>query len=136
MFTAAATLTRLAPQFTTAPVARNQPVQWLFFEAAVRGVTVPLTAACAGGLVGIALWFSRPKAASPVHRMDGDRRAGAVRRCQFFGVYAAVGWADVEGAHQLYVLSWHVAMALVALIGLRIGLQLALLHEQAEPAGA
>ena len=52
----------MAPQFTTTPVARNQPVQWLFFEAAVRGVTVPVTAACAGGLVGVVLWFHRPRA--------------------------------------------------------------------------
>ena len=60
-------------------------MQWLFFEAAVRGVTVPLTAACAGGLVGIALWFHRPRAASPFTgwkvpvgtgsgRGDGSRR--------------------------------------------------------------
>ena len=60
VFTGAATLTRLAPQFTTTPVARSQPVQWLFFEAAVRGVTVPLTAACAGGLVGIACGSTGP----------------------------------------------------------------------------
>ena len=134
VFTAAATLTRLAPQFTTAPIARSQPVQWLFFEAAVRGVTVPLTAACAGGLVGIALWFHRPRSASP---FTGWKVPAALVLAALvvLGVYAAVGWADIEGVSQLYVLSWHVAMALVALIGLRIGLQVALLHEQAEPAG-
>lgn len=134
IFTAAATLTRLAPQFTTTPVARNQPVQWLFFEAAVRGVTVPLTAACAGGLVGTALWF---------HQSTTKGRAGkwavtvglAFVAATVLGVYAAVGWADIEGVSQLYVLSWHVAMALVALIGLRVGLQVALLHEATEPAG-
>ena len=133
VFTAAATLTRLAPQFTTAPVARSQPVQWLFFEAAVRGVTVPLTAACAGGLVGIALWFHRSRADSP---LTGWKMpvALALVAVTVLGVYAAVGWADIEGVSQLYVLSWHVAMALVALIGLRIGLQVALLHERAEPA--
>ena len=133
VFTGAATLTRLAPQFTTAPVARSQPVQWLFFEAAVRGVTVPLTAACAGGLVGIALWFHRPRTASPFTGWKVPAALVLVA-VTVLGVYAAVGWADIEGVSQLYVLSWHVAMALVALIGLRIGLQVALLHEQAEPA--
>ncbi len=128
VFTGAATLTRLAPQFTTAPVARSQPVQWLFFEAAVRGVTVPLTAACAGGLVGVALWFHRPRAASP---FTGWKMPAALAlvAVTVLGIYATVGWADIEGVSQLYVLSWHVAMALVALIGLRIGLQVALLHE-------
>ena len=133
VFTGAATLTRLAPQFTTAPVARSQPVQWLFFEAAVRGVTVPLTAACAGGLVGIALWFHRPRAASPFTGWKVPA-ALALVAVTVLGIYATVGWADIEGVSQLYVLSWHVAMALVALIGLRVGLQVVLLHEEAEPA--
>ncbi|MCB0939705.1 MAG: zinc ribbon domain-containing protein [Mycobacterium sp.] len=133
VFTATATLTRLAPQFITAPVARSQPVQWLFFEAAVRGVTVPLTAACAGGLVGAALWFHRPSSASRLNRWKVSA-ALAVGALTVLGVYAVVGWADVEGVSQLYVLSWHVAMALVALIGLRIGLQLTLLHEETTPA--
>ena len=136
MFTAAATLTRLAPQFTTAPVARNQPVDWLFFEAAVRGVTVPLTAACGGGLIGIALWFNRRESNSRV--TDRTVVAGLLLfALAILGVYAGVGWADAEGASQLAVLSWHVVMALAALIVLRVGLQLALLHEQgAPPTGA
>lgn len=128
-FTAAATLTRLAPQFTTGPVARNQPVQWLFYEAAVRGVTVPLTAACAGGLVGAVLWLRRPRAASRFNRHTLTLVL-ALAAVTVLGVYAVVGWADIEGVSQLYVLSWHVAMALVALVGLRIGLQIALLHEE------
>jgi hypothetical protein len=36
----------------------------------------------------------------------------------------------VEGTSQLAVLSWHVAMAVFALIALRVGLQLAVLHEE------
>lgn len=132
LFTASATLTRLAPQFTTAPIARTQPVDWLFFEAAVRGVTVPLTAACGGGLVGIALWFNRRKSTS---RITGPMVIGVLLAfaVAILGVYAGVGWADSEGASQLTVLFWHVAMALVALVVLRVGLQLALLHEQASP---
>ncbi len=131
-FISAATLTRLAPQFITAPVSRNQPVQWLFFEAAVRGVTVPLTASCLGGLIGAALWFNRPRAGS---RFNKPTIVGALLFCAAagFGVYAAVGRADVEGTSQLYVLSWHIAMAIFGLVALRIGLQLAVLHEETPP---
>ncbi|MCV7217332.1 zinc ribbon domain-containing protein [Mycobacterium crocinum] len=132
LFTAAATLTRLAPQFISAPIARTQPVQWLFFEAAVRGVAVPVTAACAGGLVGTTLWFHRHREAS---RLGSWRVIVglALAAVTVLGVYAVVGWADIEGVSQVQVLSWHVAMALVALVSLRIGLQLTLLHERTDP---
>ncbi|OBI74349.1 hypothetical protein, partial [Mycobacterium sp. E740] len=58
-FTAAATLTRLAPQFGTGMVSRA-PMESLLVEAGIRGIAVPLTAAAAGGLIGAALWFTRP----------------------------------------------------------------------------
>ena len=132
VFTSAATLTRLAPQFITAPIARNQPVQWLFFEAAIRGVTVPLTAACFGGLFGTALWFSRPRSTS---RFNGPVIVAAVMLCALaiLATYAALGWADIEGNSQVRVLSWHIAMALFAVVALRVGLQVAVLHEATPP---
>jgi len=43
-FTAAATLTRLAPQFSTGVVSKR-PMESLIVEAGIRGVAVPLTAA-------------------------------------------------------------------------------------------
>ncbi len=132
LFTSTATLTRLAPQLLTAPVARNEPVRWLMFEAAVRGVAVPITAACAGGLVGAALWFTRTKQAGRPGRLAV---AFAVGLCAtvVLAVYALVGRADIEGVTQWVVLSWHIAMAIVALIALRVGVQLALLHERQDP---
>lgn len=132
VFTASVTLARLAPQFVTAPVARNQPVGWLLFEAAVRGVTVPLAAACFGGLIGAGLWFGRARTSS---RLSGTAVLAilAALAAGIFGVYAAVGWADVEGTSRLTVLSWHIAMALAALIALRVGMQIAVLHEAAPP---
>ena len=133
VFTAAVNLTRLAPQFVTASVARNQPVSWLFFEAAVRGVTVPLTAACFGGLIGAALWFTRRRTTSRLSR-PAVTAALLALSLTIFGVYAAVGWADVEGTSRLAVLSWHVAMAVLAILALRIGLQIAVLHEATSPA--
>lgn len=132
VFTSAATLTKMAPQFATAPVARNQPVQWLFFEAAIRGVTVPLTAACFGGLFGAALWFTRARSTS---RFSRRVIVAGIVLCALaiLGVYALVGWSDVEGTTQLRVLSWHVAMAVFAIIALRIGMQFAVLHEETPP---
>ncbi|WP_319429870.1 zinc ribbon domain-containing protein [Mycobacterium sp. RTGN5] len=131
-FTAAATFTRLAPQFAAATVAKNRPVEWLVVEAAIRGVTIPLTAACAGGLLGAALWFRR--SIGP----NGGRRwlanvALVIFGVAVLGVYATVGVTDVAGLPQETMLAWHIAMALVALLALRIGLQLALLYEEPDP---
>lgn len=133
-FTGAATLTRLAPQFTSTPVAQHQPADWLVFEAAVRGVTVPLTAACGGGLIGAALWFSR-RVANGRFKAPTVVAAVSAFAVAVLLVYAAMGWADAESTSQRSVLLWHIAMAVVAIILLRVGLQLALLHEQSNPTG-
>lgn len=55
-FSAAATLTRLAPQVFTGLIAHARPVKGLVVEAILAGITVPISAAAAGGMVGIALW--------------------------------------------------------------------------------
>ena len=39
----------------------------LLVEAGIRGVAVPLTAAAAGGLIGAALWFTRPDSKKDQH---------------------------------------------------------------------
>ncbi len=54
-FTAAASLTRLAPQLATGPVARDRTLTGLLVEAAIEGLAAPLTAAAAGALFGAAL---------------------------------------------------------------------------------
>lgn len=131
-FTAAATFTRLAPQFAAGPVAADQTVEWLLVEAGIRGLAIPLTAACAGGLAGAALWFTRPREGRRLSRpavVGALFAAGAV----VLTIYAIVGVIDVAGVPQLQMLGWHVAMAAIAVIALRIGLQLALLHEAPEP---
>ena len=53
-FTGAATTTRLAPEFVSGLVENVRPLR-LFIEAVLYGVTVPLTAAAVGGLIGILL---------------------------------------------------------------------------------
>jgi hypothetical protein len=131
-FTAAATFTKLAPQFAAGPVAADQTVEWLLVEAGIRGLAIPLTAACAGGLVGAALWFTRPREGPRLSRpavVGALFAVGAV----VLTIYAIIGVVDVAGVPQMQMLGWYVAMALVALIALRIGIQLALLHEAPDP---
>jgi hypothetical protein len=131
-FTAAATLARLAPQFTTGMVARVRPVASLVVEAGIQGVAIPLTAAATGGLIGVALWFTRPPNKAYQH-------AGYVRVALLLAgvavlvMHAALGQIDIARFPQGLQLGLHLAVALVALLALRIGLHLALLHEAHDP---
>lgn len=126
-FTAAATLTRLAPQVGTGVVSKR-PMESLWVEAGIRGLAVPLTAAAAGGLIGAALWFTRP----PSKR---DQRPVLVRAVlvgfavSVLVVYLALGLIDVAHFPQLLMLALYLALAVAALLLLRVGLHLALLHE-------
>jgi hypothetical protein len=127
MFTAAATLTRLAPQFGTGVVSKR-PMDSLLVEAGIRGVAVPLTAAAAGGLIGAALWFKRPPSKEKQH--PGVVRAVLVSfAVAVLAVYLALGLVDVSHFPQALMLVLYLAVALLALFLLRVGLHLALLHE-------
>ena len=127
MFTAAATLTRLAPQFGTGLVSKR-PMDSLLVEAGIRGLAVPLTAAAAGGLIGAALWFKRPPSKE-------KQRPGVVRALlvsfavAVLAVYLGLGLIDVAHFPQVLMLVLYLAVAMVALFLLRVGLHLALLHE-------
>ena len=126
-FTAAATLARLAPQFSSGVVSKR-PMDSLLVEAGIRGVAVPLTAAAAGGLIGAALWFTRPPSKAKQH-------PGLVRALLVFfavavmAVYVGLGLIDVAHFPQVLMLVLYLALAAVALFLLRVGLHLALLHE-------
>jgi RsiW-degrading membrane proteinase PrsW (M82 family) len=126
-FTAAATLTRLAPQFGTGVVSKR-PMESLMVEAGIRGVAVPLTAAAAGGLIGAALWFKRPP--SKENQRPGVARLILVSfAVGVLAVYIGLGLVDVARFPQLLMLVLYLALAMVALLLLRVGLHLALLHE-------
>ena len=128
-FTGAATLTRLAPQFATGMVAKGRPLEGLIVEAGIRGLAVPLTAACVGGLVGTALWFTRP-ADRRHQRRSYVRIALVVMAVAVVVMYAGLGLVDVARVPQLVQLTVHLGIALLALLALRVGLHLALLHEE------
>jgi len=136
LFTATATLTRLAPQFALAPLSRDKHVHGLFFEAAVRGLSVPVAAACAGGLIGCLLWFQRPATKSGRAAEPWPIVGLAILGVAVLGLYAFMGRSDGESAPALAVLVEHVGLALFALLALRLGMQLALLHgSRQEPTG-
>jgi hypothetical protein len=126
-FTAAATLTRLAPQFGSGVVSKR-PMESLMCEAGIRGIAVPLIAASAGGLIGAALWFRRPPS-------KANQRPGLVRlmlvlfAAIVLAVYVGLGLIDVAHLSQVVMLVLYLALAVVSLLVLRVGLHLALLHE-------
>jgi hypothetical protein len=126
-FTAASTLTLLAPQFATGLTARDRPWSGLFVEAWIRGVAVPLTAAAAGGLVGAALWFTR--SASPSHRHRWLTLALPLGMLVVLAIYIGLEFVDVAMLPDEVQLALHLAVTVLALVGVRIGLQAALLHE-------
>ncbi len=107
-FTAAATLTRLAPQFGTGVVSKR-PMDSLIVEAGIRGVAVPLTAAAAGGLIGAALWFTRPPSKEKQH--PGVVRALLVSfAVAVLAVYLGLGLIDVAHFPQVLMLVLYLAV--------------------------
>jgi len=132
LFTAAATVTRLAPQLATGATAPDRPVSGLLAEAGIHGVASPLTAAAAGGLVGVTLWFKRPA--------DQGRRptavlvalSGLVVLCLSFGLGLMEAASVTNGLH----VGLHLLATAFALVALRIGVQVALLHETHDAANA
>ena len=126
-FTAAATLTRMAPQFATGPRAdTGRPISELLAQAAIQGVALPLTAAALGGLVGAALWFTRPT--------NTSRRPAtvllAVSILVALVLYATLGLTESLPFFQGLHVGLHLAIAVIALLALRIGVQAMLLHEE------
>jgi hypothetical protein len=131
VFTASATLTRLAPQFATGSTAEDRPVSGLLAEAGIQGVALPLTAAALGGLVGVSLWFTRPA--------DEHRRPAVVMLAASFlvalGLFLVLGFMEVASLTNGLHLGLHLLVAVFALLAARIGVQSALLHEAHDEIG-
>jgi hypothetical protein len=130
-FTAAATLTRLAPQFSTGLMAHDRPIFGLIAEAGIRGVAMSLTAAAAGGMVGVALWFTRP---DPATQHQGQWLAGPVPAITVVLVaYAVLGVTDTSPVPETWQLVIHLAVTLLVLLASRVVVHMALLREQPDP---
>ena len=128
----AATIAWLAPQFIFGLI-DNYSGGRLLEEATLYAVADPLTSAAFGGLVGIALWF-RPDR-RPGRRSPGLRVALAVLAVLALMLYLAeydVDAAELPRAEEEVSLLLLTALALIAL---RAGMQIALLHEASGPPG-
>jgi RNA polymerase subunit RPABC4/transcription elongation factor Spt4 len=126
-FTAAATTTRLAPQFVSGLI-NGVPPPRLLVEAVLYGVAVPMTAAATGGLLGILLWFR------PGQRAGEHPRRVRVALLGFSGlvavIYSAIWVIDDARLPKWPQLALHLLMTAIAMVAVRVCVQLALLHEE------
>lgn len=127
-FAATATLSRMAPQFDDGMVDHDRPLSGLLIQAGIQGVAVPLTAAAAGALFGVALWFTPPSDNAP-HRPRYMRTALALTTASIPAWFVILGMIDVAPVPQIWVLTVHFVVMALAMLALRVGLQLALLYE-------
>lgn len=126
-FTAAATITRLAPQLKAGIVAHDRPVESIVVEALLQGGTVPITAASLGGVVGAALWVRRRSQSGHLGRWLAT---ATLMVPVAIVIYAVLGIIDFEQPPQATLLGLHIVVAIAALLLLRYGLHAVLLHEE------
>ena len=123
----AASTTILAPQFAEGLMTQRSPGR-LLEDSITYGIVNAVVTTAAGGLVGLALWFT-PR--------DGSGRARrAVIGCAVLGAlsYAALWWVDSLGVSRVVDLAGKTVVAVLALLAVRAGVQIALLHERPDPA--
>lgn len=95
-------------------------------DTILYGVVDPFTTIALGGMVGIALWF-RPDPAGPA---PGRARATVIVCAVLTAVlYAAVWFVDAEDWPRAAELAINLVLTALSLLVLRVGMQVALLHE-------
>lgn len=133
---AAATITWMMPQIVAGLLDPEGSLR-LFEDAITYGVIDPLISVSLGGLVGLSLWF-RPNRSVPQHR---DARA-ALTICTVIAaaLYVGVWLVDaltppvLEATQQEFLeLTVNLALAVLALLTARFGIQIALLHSAPGP---
>ncbi len=129
-FAAAATVTLLAPQLAAGLVADDRSLDGLIVEAGIQGVAMPLMSVAVGGIVGAALWFSRPADAS-----HWQRGPVLVAVLLVIGLFVGLGLLDVSPIPDSLYVGGYLLIAGLALLALRIALQAALLHEAHDGTG-
>ena len=135
-FSATATLTRLAPQLNAGLVVAHRPLSGLLVESLLCALTIPLTAAAAGGMVGMLLWFQHPAADTTRDHPRRVRQAIALLTGLALLSHAALGVVDILGLEQLWAALAHLLMAGIVLVVLRTAMQLGLMHEARDPSNA
>ena len=137
-FTAAVTMARLTPQFTSGLVAHDRPVQGLLVQAGLIGMTVPVTVAATGGIAGILLWFRHPSGGAAAGHPGRVRLVLALLVAGALLAQSGLGPFDVTrrfwpGLTEVWILVIHLAITLLVLVALRIALQITMLHEAHDP---
>ena len=132
-FTAAATMARLAPQFGAGLFVHRRPIKSLVVQSVLCGVTVPVTAAAAGGLVGVWLWFRHRDTTAGENHPRRVRLVLGLLAVAALLAHAVVGAVDIIGLPELTMLTIHLLMTVIVLVALRAALHLALLHEEHDP---
>jgi hypothetical protein len=127
-YTAAATLTRAAPQLTTGLVAHAQTSGSLLAQAGITGVAMPVIAIATGGMVGAALWFTR-RADQPRQPRRPTRGVVLPALAVVVAISVAVGLVDISRLPQGAQLGLQLLLAAFAVLALRSTLHLTLLHE-------
>jgi len=126
----AATITWMMPQIVAGLLDPQSPLR-LLQDAITYGVIDPLITVALGGLVGLSLWF-RPNPADRHHRAA----RGALTVCTVSAaiLYLGVWTVDALAQPEILGLAVNVVLAVLALLTLRCGVQVALLHGAPDPA--
>ena len=119
-FTAAATVIFLFPQLSAGMVADGRSLDGILVEAGIQGAAMPLASAAVGGAFGIVLWFT------------GGRALVAVVLCALV-LFTGFGLLDVSPFSNTWYVAGYLVISVLAMIGLRIAIQAALLYGPASP---
>lgn len=125
----AATTTVVAPQFAEGLI-KEQSITRMLQDAITYGVVDPLTTTAAGGLLGVLLWFRpRPGSTSTSARV-------VLVVCAALGIvlYLSVWGIESFGLAPALEVALKLALAVLAILLVRCGIQVALLHETPDPA--
>lgn len=129
-YSAAGTITWLGPQFT-AGLLDNLGRWRLLEDAFLYGLVDPLTAAAAGGMVGLALWFR------PARRRNAPQHLRLVLwilAAVCVGIYLAAYQVDTAEIPRAWEMTINALLTALSLVVLRAGVQMSLLHEVPDPA--
>lgn len=129
-YSTAATATIVAPQFVEG-LTEEYSAARMFQDGVTYGIVTPVVTTAAGGLVGLSLWFQprRQYRRIPVR----SRLALTIATALAVGLYVAVWFVDALVLSLPTDLLCKLGIALLALLTVRAGVQIALLHEVPDP---
>jgi hypothetical protein len=128
-YSTAATTTILAPQFAEG-LQEDQSGERLLQDSITYGIASAVVTTAAGGVVGLLLWFQSREGRDPRR----PRAALAICAALAVGSYLAVWAVDSLGLPRFTDMTAKLAVAALALIVVRCAVQIALLHEEPDPA--